>query len=125
MRRQILCAFAVLGLCAGATAQDAAELGEKVFRRCAACHSLEAGTKKVGPDLAGIVGRPVASVEGFAYSEAMLAFAEGGKAWDKETLAAYITAPRETVPDTKMAFAGLRKQEDVDNLIVYLEQAAE
>jgi cytochrome c len=124
MRRLILCAFAVFGLPAGAMAQETAELGEKVFRRCGACHSLEAGARKGGPDLAGIVGRPVASVEGYDYSDAMLAFAEGGKVWDEETLATYITAPRETVPGTNMAFSGLRKREDVDNLIAFLKQAA-
>lgn len=125
MHRPIACALALFGFSAGAIAQEAAELGEKVFRRCMACHSVEASAKKVGPDLAAIVGRPVANVEGYAYSEAMLAFAAGGKVWEEEMLAAFFTAPREIVPGTKMAFSGLRKQEDVDNLIAYLKHAGE
>lgn len=105
----------------GALAGDAAA-GEKLFRRCAACHKLEEGAKAVGPHLAGIVGRDVASVEGFAYSDAMAAH-EG--TWTPEELSAFIADPKGYVPGTKMAFAGLKDEKDRIDLITYLQQAAQ
>jgi cytochrome c len=98
-------------------AGDAAK-GEKVFRKCKACHSLEAGKKKMGPTLAGIMGRQAGSVEGFRYSKAMKA---ADIVWNSETVAAFLAAPRKYVKGTKMAFAGLRKPADIENLLAYLE----
>lgn len=92
--------------------------GEKLFKRCVACHTIEKGGKnKVGPNLYGIVGKPVAQVEGYAYSPAMKAY--GGE-WTVERLDAYLLQPRAEVKGTKMAFAGLKKEEDRVNLIAYL-----
>lgn len=100
-------------------AADAAA-GKKVFRLCMACHAMD-GKHRVGPDLTDIVGRPVASMDGFRYSKAMVAFGEDGKVWDEELLAEYLKAPRTVVKGTTMVFAGIRKDEDLANLIEFLK----
>lgn len=97
--------------------------GEKIFKKCAACHAVGEGAKnKVGPELNGVVGRPIASLEDYKYSKAMIAFGEGGKVWDSEALHGYLEAPRKIVKGTKMAFAGLRKEDDRDDIVAYLSQ---
>ena len=109
-----------------ATAQEAgdAAAGEKVFRKCMACHTVEQGQNRVGPSLHGIVGRDVASVEGFSYSDAMLAWGEG-KAWDAELLGSYLEDPRGIVDGTKMIFAGLKDEQDRRDVIAYLDASDE
>jgi cytochrome c len=103
-----------------ALAQDAAK-GEKVYKKCKACHALEAGKKKVGPSLAGIFGRKAGAVEGFKYSKAM---AESGIVWDEKTMDSFLANPKGTVPKSRMAFPGLKKEADRADLIAYLKQAA-
>jgi cytochrome c len=98
-----------------------AESGKKVFAKCQACHSLDAGVNKVGPSLHGIMGRTAASVDGFKYSDAMKS---AQLTWTPDVLDHYLTNPRKSVPGTKMAFPGLPKPEDRANVITYLEQAA-
>ena len=102
-----------------ALAQDAAK-GEKVYKKCKACHALEAGKKKVGPSLAGIFGRTAGTVEGFKYSKAM---AESGIVWDDKTMDEFLAKPKTVVPKTRMAFPGLKKEADRANLIAYLKEA--
>jgi cytochrome c len=100
--------------------------GEAVFKKCAACHTVEnGGANKVGPNLWGIVNRPVASHEGFAYSTGMKAFAEGGTVWDYDHLSSFLTAPKAVVKGTAMAFAGLKKPDERANLIAYLRTLAD
>ncbi|WP_134725617.1 c-type cytochrome [Paracoccus luteus] len=94
-----------------------AAAGEKVFGKCKACHKVD-GTDGVGPHLNGVVGRAVASVGGFSYSDPMTAH---GGAWDPEPLQVFLTDPKGVVPGTKMAFAGLKKAEERANLIAYLQ----
>jgi cytochrome c len=94
--------------------------GERVFRRCQSCHLVDQARNRVGPHLVGIFGRPAASVEGFNYSAAMR---ESGIVWDAESIAAYIRDPRGYIPGNRMAFAGLRRDEDVDAVIAYLRAA--
>jgi cytochrome c len=123
MRNRILLALAFTGLAAApALAQDdlAAE-GEKVFKRCAACHMVGPDAKnRVGPELNGIVGRTAGTLEGFSYSKAMVEAGAGGLVWNEETLDAYLADPKGMVKGTKMAFAGLKSEEDRQAVIAYL-----
>ena len=96
-----------------------AAMGEQVFRRCVACHTVEkGGSHGIGPNLHGVVGAPVASKPGFSYSGAMKA--KGG-VWDEAALDAYLKAPMKDVPGTRMAFAGVIDATDRKALILYLE----
>lgn len=97
---------------------DAAE-GEKVFRKCSACHVVDSDTNRTGPHLQNIFGRKPGSIEGFKYSNAMIAFGEEN-VWDEETIKAYLANPREVVKGTRMAFAGLKKEDELVNVIAYL-----
>ncbi|WP_159966618.1 c-type cytochrome [Profundibacterium mesophilum] len=100
-----------------------ADEGEKVFRKCKACHAVgEDARNKVGPHLNGVVGRAAGSVEDYTYSSALMEKAEEGLIWTPEELAAFLENPRDYLPGTKMSFAGLRKQEDRDDVIAYLAQ---
>lgn len=92
--------------------------GANVFKKCAACHKLETGANATGPYLAGVVGRPVASVDGYGYSSAM---AEHGGNWTPEELNHFLENPKKYIPGTAMAFAGLRKITDRANLVAYLQ----
>jgi cytochrome c len=104
-----------------ATAADAAH-GEQVFNKCKQCHTLEEGKKRIGPSLAGVVGRPAGSVDGYRYSQAMIEFGESGKVWDEALLDSYLEKPREVVAKTKMIFAGLKEPADRADVIAYLQQ---
>ena len=94
-----------------------AAAGEKVFGKCKACHKLD-GTNGTGPHLDGVVGRAVASVDGFGYSDGMIA--HGGD-WTPEALDAFLENPKGVVAGTKMSFAGLKKVEDRANIVAYLQ----
>ena len=98
------------------------DAGEVVLKKCVACHTAEkGGPNKVGPNLWGIVNRPVASHEGFAYSAAMKDFSEGGKVvWDYDHLNHFLTSPKGLVKGTAMGFAGVKKPDERANLIAYL-----
>ncbi|OEC96999.1 MULTISPECIES: cytochrome c family protein [unclassified Rhizobium] len=104
-----------------------AKVGETIFKKCQACHSGEkGGPNKVGPDLWGIVDRPVAEHEGFAYSAGMKDFSKGGsEKWTYDHLYHFLAAPKKFVPGTAMGFAGLPKEEDRANVIAYLRTLAD
>lgn len=108
-----------------ALAQDAAgdpALGEKVFAKCRACHQIGEGAHNgVGPELNGLIGRHSASVPDYSYSEAMK---NSGLVWDEATFKEYIRDPKAKVPGTKMSFAGLSKQSEIDNVTAYLKSFA-
>jgi cytochrome c len=107
-----------------AQAQDAAA-GEKVFNRCKACHVADTDQNKVGPSLKGVIGKTAGTHEGFKYSPAMVKAGEGGLVWNDETLAEYLRGPKAMVKGTKMAFAGLKKDDEIANVIAYLKQFSE
>ncbi len=113
------------GFAALVAAADA-DKGETFAKRCIACHTFEeGGANRVGPNLWGVVNRPVASVPDYAYSDAMVAFSEGGaKVWDYDTLGAYLENPRGVVPGTKMVFPGITSEEDRANVVAYLRSLA-
>ncbi|WP_425101157.1 c-type cytochrome [Tropicibacter sp. S64] len=97
------------------------DAGEKVFRKCKACHAIGEGAEnKVGPELNGIVGRQVGHEPDFSYSDAMKAKGADGTVWDAESLMAFLEKPKDYVPGTKMAFAGLRKEEERADVVAYL-----
>ena len=118
----LVAATAALALPMAAQAQDAdaAAKGKQIFTRCQACHSIDAGTNKLGPSLHGLVGRPSGSIEGFNYSDAMK---NAHLTWDEATLDKYLAGPKQVVPGTKMIFPGLPKEEDRLNVIAYLKEA--
>ena len=94
--------------------------GEKIFKKCAACHSIIKGGKNaIGPALYNVVGREVGSVEDYKYSKALAAYE---KKWTLEELNGYLTKPAKWIKGTKMAFAGLRKEADRASVIKYLNE---
>ena len=95
--------------------------GKAVFNKCKACHENEKGVNKVGPTLKGVVGRKTASVPDYKYSEAMLEYAKANPVWDDAHFLTYIENPKAAVPKTKMAFAGLKKEDERVNLLAYLK----
>jgi cytochrome c len=111
-------ATVLFGAVGTANAADPAA-GEKVFLKCKACHQIGENAKNaVGPVLNGIVGRKAGSTE-YAYSDANK---NSGLTWDEATLKEYLKNPRGKVPGTKMIFAGLTKDEEIDDVIAYLKQ---
>ena len=95
-------------------------VGEKVFKKCAACHSIVKGGKNnIGPALYNVVGRQVGAVNDYKYSKALTAY---GKKWTFEELNGYLIKPAKWIKGTKMAFAGLRKEKDRASVILYLNQ---
>ncbi|WP_306120416.1 MULTISPECIES: cytochrome c family protein [unclassified Roseitalea] len=126
--------FNILILAAGAVVASTAafafedgdpEAGEQVFRTCSTCHNVEDERNKVGPHLVNVIGRTPGTVEGFRYSRAMTQFGEEGNVWDKETIAAYLADPRGYVRGNRMAFVGLRSDEEIADVIAYLAQFSE
>lgn len=112
----ILAVAAAFGAQAGSAA--AADSGEDIFNNnCAVCHSTDPGTNKLGPSLAGIVGRKSASLGDYSYSPAM---SKANLTWDKATLDKYLTDPQAMVPGTKMIFPGVKDANDRKALIDYL-----
>ncbi|MGC6497084.1 MAG: c-type cytochrome [Candidatus Puniceispirillaceae bacterium] len=111
------CFLASSGLMAAAAHAGDVAAGEKVFKKCKACHYAAKEKNKTGPHLVNLIGREAGSIEGYKYSKAMKS---SGIVWDEETLTAYLRAPKKYLKGTKMAFAGLRKDADIANVIAYL-----
>ena len=110
----------IVAFCTGDAWAQSVEQGEAVFRKCAACHAIgEGAVNKVGPVLNGVVGRPAGTFEGYSYSAANK---NSGLIWDEDTLRAYLVSPQAKVPGTKMSFAGLQKQSEIESVIMYLKQ---
>jgi cytochrome c len=121
IKRSLLVATLATAFAAPAFAEGDAAKGEKVFKKCKACHAVGDGAKnKVGPALNGIVGATAGQVADFKYSKAMIEAGEGGLVWDDANLALYLTKPKDLVKGTKMSFAGLKKEQDRADVIAYL-----
>ncbi|NRB32629.1 MAG: c-type cytochrome [Rhizobiaceae bacterium] len=100
--------------------------GERVFRKCRSCHEIGASARnKSGPQLTGILGRKFGSLDNFNYSSAFKQAASEERIWDEASMAAFLAKPKGYLPGTKMGFAGLKKQEDLDAIIAYLKSAGE
>jgi cytochrome c len=119
MTRIVLAALLIAIGLSRADAQDAAA-GEKVFVVCKACHQVGDSAKNaVGPVLNGLIGRKAGSVDGYSYSAANK---DSGITWDEATFSEYIKDPKAKVPGTKMAFAGVKDEQKIKDLIAYLHQ---
>jgi cytochrome c len=111
----------LLALSAPAFAEGDAEAGEKVFKKCKACHEVgEDAKNKVGPSLNGIVGAAAGQNADFKYSDALMEKAGEGLVWDEANLTAFLTKPKDFLPKTKMSFAGLRKEQEIMDVIAYM-----
>lgn len=112
-------ALAAPGLAQEVTGDPVA--GEKAFKKCAACHSVDpAGGSKVGPNLHDVVGRTTGTYEGFKFSDAMVKAGEGGHVWTIEELDVYLENPKQAMPGNKMTFVGLKKPQERADVIAYL-----
>ncbi len=122
--KKILIAFAALSVLAAtpAFADGDVKKGKKVFKKCKACHAVgEKAKKKVGPPLNNIFGMTAGTQEGFKYSKAMKAKGEEGLVWNEETIAELLKKPKKFIPKTKMTFAGLKKDKQIENVLAYLK----
>ena len=123
MNRIVLaCAVALSGLIltAPVLAEGDPDRGKKVFKKCKACHVADKKKNRIGPYLVGVFGRTSGTVDGFKYSKAMIA---AEVVWGEETLDIYLTKPKKFIKGTRMAFGGLKKKKDRQDLIAYLKQA--
>lgn len=113
-------ALLTVGYSAPVLAAGDVAAGEKVYRKCKACHVVNKEQNRVGPHLVGIFGRTAGTVEGFRYSKAMVA---SGIVWTEETIGAYLQDPKGYIKGNRMAFPGLKKEVDVVNVIAYMKEA--
>ncbi len=107
----------VLVCAQSARADGDPEAGRDAFHRCAACHSIKEGQNKVGPSLFNVVGRRAGILDNYRYSDAMQ---NSGLTWDRENLSLYLEHPRDFLPGTKMAFAGIEEEAERQDVIAYL-----
>ena len=124
-------ALAAGSVTAPAWADGDAAKGKKIFNKCKACHRLEAGKKAIGPSLHGVFGRAAGSLPGYNYSKDFEAARAKGLVWGDETFKGYIENPKKYLGKvlgksqgrTKMAFAGLKREKDREDLLAFLKQA--
>ena len=123
-RLQVVLGAALLTLAGSSVSAQEGDpaAGAKVFNKCRACHVVDEDKNRVGPYLHGVIGRPAGTAEGFKYSDAMK---DSGIVWSEETIAEYIADPKAYVPGNRMAFPGLKKQEDIKNLLAYLKEESQ
>ena len=116
-------AVSVLLAAGTVNAADVAK-GKRVFNKCKACHSLVMNKHRIGPSLHGLFGRAAGKAPKYRFSRAMKKAGASGLIWSPETVAKYVTKPRAFIKGTKMAFAGIKKKRDMENLMAFLKQAS-
>lgn len=121
MKFLVTAIFAVSLISGTSLADGDAVKGEQAFKKCMACHSATDKTNKVGPYLFGVVGRKVATVDGYTYSDSMKAYAATGAVWDEKSLDTYLAAPKSVVALTKMALGGVKDEKERADIIAYLK----
>jgi cytochrome c len=125
MRRAVFLSAVAATVAIGASvalAQDA-DNGAEVFKRCRACHDVgDTAKNKVGPLLNGIIGRKAGTIDGFNYSDANKKAGAEGWVWTEEKMMEYLLNPRAAMPGNKMAYAGLKDEQDRKDLIAYLKK---
>lgn len=127
MKAQLGAAISIALICAAGTVAaqsgDAAK-GERLFnQQCKTCHTVEKGGRNgIGPNLFGMFGRKAGTAEGFASSDAMQ---KSGIVWDDKIVGEYLRDPKAKVPDSKMVFPGLKRQEQLDDMLAYLRKATQ
>lgn len=115
-------AAATIAMSGNALAESDAAAGKAVFdRTCANCHATQIGVNKIGPSLWDVIGRPIASVPDYSYSEKLHGIRGEWIAWNPENLDRYLTNPREVLHGVKMYFKGLPDRKDRDDVIAYLK----
>lgn len=120
-----MAAGVVLVMASPAFAADPAA-GEKVFKKCAACHAVGDGAQnKVGPELNDLIGRTAGTADGYKYSPAMKKAGDGGLVWNEDTLSKFLADPRGFIKGTKMGFGGIKKEAELENVIAYLKTFSE
>ena len=123
-RQTLATALILAAFMAPVYAGDAVK-GATVYKKCVSCHMIGDGAKnRVGPHLNGIVGRKISAIADYKYSKAMVAYAAAAEIWSEENLDAYLESPRKVVKGGRMAFAGLRKEKDRNDVIAYLKENA-
>ena len=113
--------FSVLSI--GYASATDVKKGKRVFNKCKACHTLVENKHRIGPSLHGIFGRTAGTAPKYKYSKAIKKAGVQGIAWDEKTLRKYLLKPRAYMKGTKMAFAGIKKKTDMDNLMAFLKEA--
>jgi cytochrome c len=120
MVKTLITAAALIAASAGVTLAQDVEKGAIVFKKCAICHRIGPGaTNLVGPELNGLDGRHSGSAAGYAYSDANK---NSGVVWDEATFKKYIQDPRGMIPGTKMIFAGIKNEQEINDLWAYVKQ---
>src|SRR3954464_9382947 len=120
MTRTLMLITAVLAASSTAALAQDVGAGEQSFKKCLPCHSIGEGAKnKVGPVLNGLEGRHSGSIEGFTYTDANK---NSGITWDEASFKDYIKDPRATIPGTKMVFAGIKNEKEINDLWAFLAQ---
>lgn len=124
MKKVLVLTAAALAMAIGAAhAEGDPAAGEKVFKKCMACHAVGPGAKnKAGPALNGVVGSVIGShPDDYQFSKALKDLGAAGKVWDDANLTAWLTSPKAFAPGTKMAFAGLKNPKEIEDVIAYLK----
>lgn len=123
-RLLVVMSVAVVTLASGSVLAQEGDpaAGQRVFNKCRACHVVDADTNRVGPYLHGVFGRPAGTAEGFNYSPALK---DSGIVWDEGTIGEYVADPRNYIPGNRMAFPGLRSEQEITDLLAYLKEATQ